>query len=201
MSFSSYFLISLLSMASSKLPGPLMYLLPCPGTGKEGESQYLHSCLAHSLILRLSIAILVFHLLIMTLLMLCNAQFLNKFCFLGKIMMIIALFIGSFYLDVSVFKTYFKIACVLSFPYLVYSIGVQWMDLAYKIGIRISRAYFDLGYKWAKFALIIPTAFCTIYTFLNVYNIFQAGFKILSLSLGILLTCCFLMSGVLRKFS
>lgn len=188
----------MLSMVSERIPEPLQYLFPCPGTNGQ---EFLRACISHTLIFRTGLAFILLHTLIIATITLCKTQLLNKYCILGKFLLLAGLFIGSFFIEPTLFRYLYGVCFVLNIPYLILTVGVQFMDLMFKVGKRVSLAHFEAGQRWAKYVLIAVSLTCSVVTGVTIWRVYQAGFSAISLVLIVCTIVSYLLSGLLAKFN
>jgi energy-converting hydrogenase Eha subunit E len=124
--------------------------LDCGGDG-------IASCLGISSVYRLSLALVALHVLILLMLLLRNgcSRVFNEEVWPFKVVLIVIVFVGCFFIKNESFKTYSNIAMIFSFFFLLFQI-VMIIDLFYSWGVNWVK-YYDEGKNIWMYMLIITT--------------------------------------------
>jgi len=116
--------------------------IDCGGSG-------IASCLGVSSVYRLSLALMVMHVLILLMLLLRNgcSRVFNEEVWMFKVLLIIVVFAGSFLIKNDSFKIYSNVAMILSFFFLLFQV-VMILDLFYTWGVNWVKNYDEGSNGW-----------------------------------------------------
>jgi len=138
----------------------------CGGSG-------IASCLGISSVYRISLALAVMHVMILLMLLLRNgcSRVFNEEIWMFKVLMIVVVFAGCFFIKNDSFKAYSNIAMIFSFFFLLFQI-VMIIDLFYTWGVNWVKNYDEGGNGW-MYLLILTTVVLYAGSFYFTVNSFQ----------------------------
>jgi len=152
MLFAFWLSLALVLAVWSESLGPIGYLFGC------GEEKYLARCLGHSLLLRGSMSLTLFHILF-TLISIPNSPIstsLNRNFWTLKFFLLCLLFVLCFKLPLFLDRVYFWLSVVLS-PLTILWLFLALMDLLFKLAEFMGEKYFEQGNKLCGAALVLAS--------------------------------------------